>query len=56
MIRPQIGSREQGNVMNVAMCDISGGSAQDFNKGLISHLKISKSDSSTIPTHKAKAE
>ncbi|RVW29247.1 putative pectinesterase 29 [Vitis vinifera] len=33
MIRPQIGSREQGNVMNVAMCDISGGNAQDFNKG-----------------------
>ena len=24
--------------MNVAMCDISGGNAQDFNKGLISYL------------------
>ena len=38
MIGLQIRSREQGNVMNVVMCDILGGSAQDFNKGLISHL------------------
>ena len=48
MIGLQIGSREQGNVMNVAMCDILGGSAQDFNKGQSSQQQSQHMNSSCI--------